>query len=187
MSRDIQTYADLKALPPNVVGELIDGTLYTSPRPAERHAMASSVLGAELMPPLQLRRGGPGGWVFYDEPELHFGDDALVPDLAGWRDERAPTPGVTAFEEPPDWVCEVLSPSTAKLDRMVRLRVYAREGVRFVWLVDPIAQTVELLELDGELYRVVQLANGDARIRGQPFEEVELDLVSMWTGKSRAT
>ncbi|HEY4241934.1 MAG TPA: Uma2 family endonuclease [Kofleriaceae bacterium] len=183
--REIYTHTDLEALPPNVVGELIDGMLYASPRPAQRQAMASGSVFGDLRSPFQHGRGGPGGWVFYVEPELHLGDNALVPDVAGWRAERAPERGVVAFETTPDWLCEVLSPSTAKLDRSVKLAVYARERVPFVWFVDPIAETLEVLQLDGPTYRVAQVFGGDARVRARPFDEVEIDLVGLWTGQPR--
>ncbi|HEY4241972.1 MAG TPA: Uma2 family endonuclease [Kofleriaceae bacterium] len=183
--REVCTYADLERLPSNVVGELIHGTLYASPRLAERHAKASTVLTGELYSPFQRGRGGPGGWIFYDEPELHFGDDVLVPDIAGWRIARAPEDGIVAFETAPDWLCEVLSPSTAKLDRTVKLAVYARERVPFVWLVDPVQRTLEVFRLEGERYSLAQTASDDAQVRAQPFEELELDLVSLWTGRPR--
>ena len=183
--REVYTYADLERLPDNVVGELIHGMLYASPRPADPHTVASTVLGEELGPPFRKGRGGPGGWVFFDEPELHFGSDVLVPDLAGGRIERAPARGVPFYETAPDWVCEVLSPSTSRLDRTVKRDVYARERVPFVWFIDPVEQVLEVHELRGESYSVVQSAGGDALIRARPFEAIELDLVLLWTGRPR--
>jgi Uma2 family endonuclease len=176
------TYADLLALPDNVVGELIGGTLYASPRPAPRHFLASSALGEELGPPFKRGRGGPGGWMIADEPELRLGDDTLVPDLGGWRRERMPqTPIDRAYITlAPDWVAEVLSPSTAALDRREKLRVYAREHVPHVWFIDPTPQTLEVLVLDGESYRVSQVESGDAKVRAQPFDAIELDLSILW-------
>ncbi|HEY4241039.1 MAG TPA: Uma2 family endonuclease [Kofleriaceae bacterium] len=179
------TYADLEQLPDNVVGELIDGMLYASPRPADPHTVAASSLGYSLGPPFQFGSGGPGDWVILVEPELHRGGDVLVPDLAGWRRERAPARGVAAYETAPDWVCEVLSPSTARIDRGVKLGVYARERVPFVWLVEPVLQTLEVLQLDGETYRLMQIATGEERVRARPFEVLELDLVVLWTGRPR--
>ncbi|HYO70750.1 MAG TPA: Uma2 family endonuclease, partial [Archangium sp.] len=148
MGRKPATYADLEALPANMVGELIAGELYASPRPATPHVVAASRLGGELIGPFDRGRGGPGGWLLLDEPELHFGEDVLVPDLCGWRRERMPRPPRTAaITLAPDWVCEVLSPSTRALDRAVKLPVFAREGVRNVWLVDAEARTLEVLRL----------------------------------------
>ena len=124
------TYADLEALPDIVVAELVNGELHASPRPAPRHARAGSVLGGCLMPPFDSGSGGPGGWWILFEPELRFGEDTVVPDLAGWRRHRMPRfPATAYFTVAPDWVCEVLSPSTARLDRVAKLQVYAREGV----------------------------------------------------------
>lgn len=180
-SRVPATYADLEALPANVVGEILDGVLYAQPRPASRHAVAASRLGGELGPPFDRGRGGPGGWVLLDEPELHLGGDVLVPDVAGWRRERMPEiPDVAAFELAPDWVCEVLSPSTAAIDRGEKLRIFARERVAHAWLVDPIVKTLEVLRLDGETYRVVGAWHDDVRVRAEPFGAIELALAALW-------
>src|SRR5690606_30130204 len=125
------------------------------PRPAAIHAVAASVLGGELSGPFHRGRGGPGGWVILDEPELHLGGDVLVPDLAGWRRERMPEiPDAAGFELAPDWVCEVLSPSTEAVDRAQKVRLYAREGVAHVWLLNPRGRTLEVLALDGSGYRI---------------------------------
>jgi Uma2 family endonuclease len=144
------TYDDLLALPEHVVGEIIDGELHVSPRPAPRHAHAKSVLGGELGPPFHGGRGGPGGWWILDEPELHLREDVLVPDLAGWRRSRmASLPETAYFPFAPDWACEVLSPTTTRLDRSKKLRVSARERVGHAWLIDPAARTLEILRLEG--------------------------------------
>ncbi len=175
------SYADLEALPEGVVGELIDGELHASPRPASPHAMATGELFGALMGPFAHGRGGPGGWVILFEPELHLGPAVLVPDLAGWRRERMPVMPETAnFELPPDWVCEVLSPSTARLDRRGKLPVYATSRVSYVWLVDPNAQTLELFALDGATYRLVQVVGTDDRGRYVPFDAIEFELAMLW-------
>src|ERR1700690_1278142 len=143
------TYEDLLAVPDRRVAEIIDGVLVTMPRPAALHAWASSSLGGELHGPFMRGRGGPGGWILLDEPELHLHGDVLVPDLAGWRRERMPElPDAPAFELAPDWVCEVLSPSTAATDRAQKMPIYAREGVGHAWLVGPIARTPEDCRLE---------------------------------------
>jgi Uma2 family endonuclease len=181
MGRKPATYADLEALPAHVVGELIAGELYVSPRPASPHALVSSLLGVKLGGPFHLGEGGPGGWFILDEPELHLRADVLVPDLAGWRRERMPTfPDTAAFELAPDWVCEVLSTSTARLDRNVKLPVYAREGVSHVWLVDPEAHTLEVFRLEDSRYVLLGVYKGAASVRAEPFEVLTLELSLLW-------
>ena len=127
------TYADLLEVPEHLVAEIIDGELLTSPRPASPHALAASAIGSALFDRFNGPPGGadrPGGWWILFEPELHLGEDVLVPDHAGWRRERMPAlPDVVGFTLAPDWVCEVISPSTARIDRGRKLRVYAREQV----------------------------------------------------------
>jgi len=179
--KKVVTYADLQALPPHLVGEIIDGELIASPRPASLHARAASRLGIEVGGPFDRGRGGPGGWIILDEPELHVVEQVLVPDLAGWRREHMPEmPDVGYFELAPDWVCEVLSPATARIDRAGKMRHYAAAAVRHVWLVDPVATTLEIYRLDGEGWRLVQTHAGEATIRPEPFDAVEFDLGSLW-------
>jgi len=175
------TYADLEALPENLVGEIIDGELIASPRPASRHARASSVLGGLIGSPFDFGGGGPGGWIILFEPELHLGGDALVPDLAGWRRERMPQmPDVAAFTLAPDWVCEVSSPSTGALDRARKLPVYAREHVSHVWLVDPGPRTLEVFRREGGGWLLLTTFDGDRKVRAEPFDAVEIDLALLW-------
>lgn len=175
------TYADIEALPPNMVGEIIQGVLYANPRPATPHAQSTSSLGGELHGPFRRGRGGPGGWILLDEPELHFGEDVVVPDIAGWRRERMPELPETAFLTlAPDWLCEALSPSTAKLDRTKKLPLYARVRVPHVWLVDAEQKTLEVFRLDGATYRLVATCADDANIRAEPFDAVELELGALW-------
>lgn len=175
------TYEDLLRVPPHLVAEIIDGVLHTQPRPAAIHAVAASVLGGELSGPFHRGRGGPGGWVILDEPELHLGGDVLVPDLAGWRRERMPEiPDAAAFELAPDWVCEVLSPSTEAVDRAQKVRLYAREGVAHVWLLNPRGRTLEVLTLDGSGYRIANVYAGEASVCAVPFDAIELELGALW-------
>lgn len=176
------TYQDLVDLPENQVGEIIDGELIASPRPASPHAIACSLLGGELITKFGREgQGGPGGWVILFEPELHVVGQVMVPDLAGWRRERMPIiPDAPFFEIAPDWLCEVLSPSTAAIDRTRKMRHYARAGVRHLWYVDPTLRTLEVYRLDGETYRVVLTAAGDVKVRAEPFDAIELDLAPMW-------
>ena len=175
------TYADLDAVPDNFVAEIIAGELYASPRPAVPHAHAASVLGIELGGPFHRGRNGPGGWVLLDEPELHFGEDVLVPDIAGWRRERLPTvPAAAYLTLAPDWLCEVLSPSTEAIDRRQKLAVYARAGVSHVWLVDPLLETLEVLHLESQHWSVRAKHEGRAGVRAEPFEAIELELEALW-------
>jgi Uma2 family endonuclease len=176
------TYEDLLGVPDHLVAQIVDGELITSPRPASRHAFSASALGGNLHGPFQLGSGGgPGGWWIVDEPELHLGADILVPDLAGWRRERMPVfPDVAYFELAPDWICEVLSPSTARLDRARKLPIYAREGVAHAWLVDPGGRTLEVLRLHASQWLLIATFGDDDVVRSEPFEAVELALATLW-------
>jgi Uma2 family endonuclease len=187
MGRQVQTkkpatYDDVRAAPEHVVAELVDDELYLSPRPAPLHAHAEGALYAELVGPFQRGRGGPGGWVILIEPELRLAGNALVPDVAGWRRERMPElPATSSIELPPDWLCEVSSPSTAALDRKVKMPKYARAGVRNVWLIDPEAQTLEVFRLGTEgRWETVSVFSHDDKVRAEPFEVSELELLGLW-------
>jgi len=181
-TRRYATHDDLVALPSHVVGEIVFGALYASLRPAPRNAQAASTLGEELGPPFKRGRGGPGGWMILDEPELHLGPHVLVPDLGGWRRTRMPEMPVDKayFDLSPDWVCEVISPSTATLDRGDKLTVYNAFMVEHVWLVDPEAGTLEVLEHAAKGYRSVAVFSGDAKICAIPFDAIELELGLLW-------
>jgi len=171
----------LYSAPDHLVAELLGGELSLQPRPSTRHAQAATTLGEELGPPFKRGRGGPGGWIILDEPELHLGADILVPDLAGWRRERMPhLPDAAHITVAPDWACEVISPGTARLDRTKKLPIYAREQVQHVWLVDPIARTLEVFERQGELWLLLQIFAQDAPVRARPFDAIELDLSLLW-------
>ncbi len=168
-------------MPDHLVAEILHGELYTTPRPGPRHADASSGLGGALRGPFDRGRGGPGGWRILDEPELHLKSDVLVPDLAGWRRERLPRLPEEAYVSlAADWICEVVSPSTAAMDRVKKLAIYAREGVSHSWLVDPIARTLEVLRLDGGRWTILSTWSGLAIIRAEPFDAIDLDLSLLW-------
>jgi hypothetical protein len=177
-------YEESERLPENQVGEIVGGELHVSPRPASPQALATSAIGADLFGRFSGPPGGadtPGGWWILYEPELHLGDDVLVPDLAGWRRQRMPSiPDVAAFTLAPDWVCEVLSKSTARLDRVRKLPVYAREGVGHVWLVDPQLRTLEVYRLDGGRWVVAGSHGGDDVAGAEPFEAAALALSLWW-------
>jgi len=175
------TYADLEALPPHVVGEILFGILHAFPRPRSRHGRASFRLGSRLGPPFDEGEGGPGGWILLDEPELHLGDDVVVPDLAGWRRARMPElPEVAYFTLPPDWVAEVLSPSTRTYDLTDKRAIYQRERVAHLWFVDPDARTLEVQRWSGKGYLVVGSWRHEAVVRAEPFDEIELSLAVLW-------
>jgi Uma2 family endonuclease len=174
-------YNDVLNAPAHVIAEVIDGVLHTQPRPRTIHAQTATVLGEELGSPFRRGRGGPGGWILLDEPELHLGADIVVPDLAGWRRSSLPElPDAAYLTVRPDWCCEVLSPSTQRNDRVLKLPLYRREGVGHVWLVDPEAKTLEVFRLDGDTYRLLDSHADDALVRAEPFEAFELELAALW-------
>lgn len=175
------TYDDLLAIPEHLVAEILRGALVTHPRPAPRHALAGSSLGDELVSPFQKGRGGPGGWWILDEPELHLGADVLVPDLAGWRRERLPEMPETAwFDLAPDWVCEILSLSTRRDDRVVKMPIYAEAGVGHLWLLDPEVRTLEIFALESGRWVFVDGFGDDALVAAPPFEVVQIELGRLW-------
>jgi len=183
-ARRYATYEDVLAAPPHMIAEVIGGELRLQPRPAKPHAAAATALGADLIHPFSRGRGGPGGWIILDEPELHLRADILVPDLAGWRRTRMPT---IVADEPfftlaPDWIAEVLSPSTGKYDRTDKLAIYCRERVPWVWLVDPLQRTLEVLRLEAEqeTWTLRGSWRDDAHIRAEPFDAIELELGALW-------
>ena len=175
------TYRDVLDAPEHVVAEIIGGTLYTHPRPAPRHALASSRLGIELGGPFDRGRGGPGGWWILDEPELHLGEDVLVPDLAGWRRERMPElPDAAYFTLAPDWTCEVLSASTRKIDLVHKRPIYAREGIPHLWLVDPVERILEAFELREGQWVLIASVEDDDPVSIAPFEAITFSLGGLW-------
>ncbi len=181
-AKKLATYSDLLAVPDTLVAEIIAGELITSPRPSMRHARASSTLGMRVGGPFDQGTGGPGGWWIVDEPEIHLQGDILVPDLAGWRKDLVPhLPTKTAYcEITPQWVCEILSPSTARLDRIQKLPIYLREKVDFVWLIDPVLKTLEVFQRDENRWLLMNSYVGHDLIRAAPFDAVEIDLGALW-------
>ena len=181
------TYADLEALPERYVGEIIDGTLYAQARPAYPHVQAAAALAGSLHVAFGRRFGNngdggrPGGWCILPEPELHFGADVIVPDLAAWRRERMPqVPNAPWTDLPPDWVCEGSSPSTQHLDRGTKLAVYHRAGVRHMWLVEPLARRIEVLRWSEGGWLLAGNHFGDEEVGIEPFEAVPLMLAELW-------
>ncbi len=171
------TYEDIEALPENQVGQIVDGELIALPRPSGEHGFAASRL-TQLLSPFDL--GPIGGWWLIGEPELHLAADVLVPDLAGWRREPLPSPTGKYFELPPDWLCEILSPSTARLDRISKMRSYAANGVEFIWLVDPAARTLEAYRREGSGWNRLGAWEQNETVRAAPFTDLELQLRHLW-------
>jgi len=180
-----QYRAIIDALPNTLTGQVIAGRLVVMPRPAPPHIHAASALDKRIGSLFQDGDGGPGGWWILPEPEVSLGIDAdfdpVAPDLAGWRRERmVRLPTTASFATAPDWVCEVLSPSTKAHDRDDKLPFYARAGVTHAWLVDPAAHTLEAFVRQGDGYRVLGVWRGDERVRVEPFDAAELDLARLW-------
>lgn len=174
------TYADIEALPEHLRGEIIDDELIVSPRPKPPHLVTASRALADLEPRFGRDRK-PGGWWILAEPELHLGRQVLVPDLAGWRRERLAKPQAgVGFTVSPDWVCEVLSPSTQKIDRGKKRRAYARHEVAYLWIVDPILRFVEVFRRHGDGWLLVAEHQDDDVARVPPFEAIELALGEWW-------
>jgi Uma2 family endonuclease len=175
------TYADLEAVPPHLVAEIIFGTLVTHPRPNPDHAFASSSLGDELTSPFQKGRGGPGGWIIIDEPELHLGPHVCVPDIAGWRRERMPQlPKTAYFEIAPDWICEVLSPSTEKYDKGDKRRIYATYGVEYLWFVDPRSRNLEVFHRQAKDWLLTHTFFDNDDVNAPPFDALTFKLGLLW-------
>lgn len=184
MNRPVErpaTYQDLFSLPDHVIGEILNGQLVTQPRPGPRHVLATSVLGDELVGPYHRGHGGPGGWWILDEPEIHLAADVLVPDLAGWRRERLPAlPDEAYFTLTPDWVCEVLSPGTARTDRVVKMPIYARYGVVWLWLLDPDQRTLEVFRLHEGHWLMEAAWQEVDEVAAPPFGELRFSLADLW-------
>lgn len=176
------THADLQAVPPHLVAEILFGRLVTHPRPTPRHGAASNALSATVSGPFQFGTSGPGGWVFIDEPELHLAPHVAVPDLAGWRRERLPPSAVDkAFVEVvPDWMCEIVSPSTEKCDKGDKRRIYATCEVAHLWLLDPRARLLEVFRRQDNDWLLTQTFTDTEDVCAPPFEAITFSLGLLW-------
>ncbi len=175
------TYQDVIDAPAHMVAEIIAGELRLTSRPAIPGIAVASALGDELGPPFKRGRGGPGGWMILDEPELHLGDEVIVPDLAGWRRERlAVAPDAAYITVPPDWICEVLSRSTESVDRLEKMPIYASFGVPYTWLIHPRKRTLEAYSLRDGGWSAPAMYSVTDRARIAPFDAIELDLLALW-------
>jgi len=179
----VASYEDLFNLPANVVGEILAGDLVTHPRPAPKHALAASAIGAFLFSEFARKPGSGdhGDWWILYEPECHLGEDIVVPDIAGWKKSTMSSlPDTAWFEIAPDWVCEVLSPATSKYDRGVKRDIYAREKVAYYWMVDPTDKTIEVFELQNGFWTLVATAQEEQVVNLVPFESLPFDLSALW-------
>lgn len=175
------TYEDLYSIPDNMIGEIIDGELFAMPRPSFRHSNVVGGITDEIRMPFQRGRGGPGGWMILYEPEICLDGNILVPDLAGWKKERLPKPPAQNYTTvAPDWLCEVLSPGTVRIDRIKKMRIYAQFNVPYVWLVDPIARTLEIFRLESGRWILLSVHSENDMVRAEPFQEVEIALEHFW-------
>jgi Uma2 family endonuclease len=175
-------YEDLYLVPENMTGEIINGELIVTPRPSRKHVYTTSALDKKIGSPFQFGEGGgPGGWIILVEPEIGLGEHTLVPDLGGWREERYPQEEPHNWiSVPPNWICEVISPSTRRIDKMEKMPIYAQYGVPFCWLVDPVDKTLDVFRLKTGEWVVAGLYVGDARVRAEPFSDIEINLSDLW-------
>lgn len=176
------TYADLEALPPHVVGQIIFGALYTHPRPVTRHVSGAHRLAVSLASPFEFGRDGPGGWIFLPEAELHLGPHVVVPDISGWRAERLPPDYLESkfLEVPPDWICEVLSPSTEDIDKSEKRRIYATYGVEHLWYIDPRSRQLEVFAGQDRNWLLTHTFIETDDVCAPPFEALTFPLRLLW-------
>ncbi len=141
--------------------------------------MVASNLGIEIGGPYHRGKGGPGGWWILQEPEVHFvlDKEVSVPDVAGWKKERMPViPDGHKFQITPDWICEVLSPSTESIDREIKKPLYASFGVKYLWLINPINKVLEAFKLVNEDWEAQGVFSANERVKIEPFESAEICL-----------
>lgn len=176
------TYGDLEALPPHVVGEIIFGTLITQPRPNPRHGGATTAISALVTGPFQFGNGGPGGWLFVVEPELHLGPHVVVPELAGWRRDRLPSAAVDKayIDVAPDWVLETVSPSTEKRDKGAKRTIYATYGVDHLWHLDPRAHSLETFKRADKSWTLGGTFFDSEDVCAPPFDAITFSLGLLW-------
>lgn len=180
-AKKLTTYEDLYNIPENMIGEILNGELIVTPRPAARHMHVTTVLSGEIEPPYRRGRGGPGGWIFLIEVEIKLGEDIVVPDLAGWHRERFPTElEHNWIPIAPDWVCEVLSPSTVRTDKVRKMPLYARHNVGHIWLIDPANLTLDAFRLESDRWSLLGSFSENDRVRAEPFQEIEIHLGDLW-------
>jgi len=177
------TLADLDALPPGVVGEIIEGVLYTMTKPRMRHQRTGLEIGSSLLGPFDHGHHGPGGWWIVTEPGIELPNETkeISPDVAGWRRERMPEMPV---DEPirvvPDWVCEILSKTTRRHDQLVKMPYYARVGVAYAWVADVDERVLIAYRLESGAWRMTGTYSDETEARIEPFDAVTLNVASWW-------
>jgi Uma2 family endonuclease len=185
--RELATYADLLALPEDTRAEILGGNMQLSPAPLPRHSKAQGSARRFLGGPFDDDdgRGGPGGWWIFVEVDVMLGPhDVVRPDLAGWRRDRLSQPGLKRpIDVVPDWVCEVLSPSTAARDRVTKRRLYAQAGIPFYWLIDPELRALEALALRDGVWVELGVFDDTATARIAPFDAIELEIGRLFLPK----
>ncbi|MBF0508339.1 MAG: Uma2 family endonuclease [Deltaproteobacteria bacterium] len=176
------TYEDLYGIPENTTGQIIDGELIVTPRPSRRHGFSATALGGAVTGPYQFGQGGgSGGWIFIIAPEIGLGENILVPDLAGWKRERFPwQEEFNWISVAPNWVCEVLSPSTLRIDKVKKMHIYARHGIEHIWLIDPAAMFLEVFRLESGGWLLLGSYAENDKVRAEPFQEIEINLGDLW-------
>ena len=174
------TLSDLDALPEDLIGEIIDGVLYSRNRPSPAHQYAAAGIVSDLVPPFG-RGQGTGGWWILPEPALaQPGSPHFAPDVAGWRRERIRALPAGAISVVPDWICEILSPTTRRHDHLVKMPFYARIGVAFAWLVDAESRLVFAHRLDAGEWRPIGTFSDETEARIPPFDAVPLNVSAWW-------
>ena len=176
------TLEELDALPPGIVGEIIEGVLYTMTKPRMRHQRTTRKISGGVGEPFDDGRDGPGGWWIIPEPGIELPNTPEIsPDVAGWRRDRMPEMPV---DEPirvvPDWVCEILSKTTRRHDLEVKRPYYAKVGVAYHWLVDIDARLLTAHRLESSDWRLIGTYSNETGARIPPFDAVPLDVASWW-------
>jgi Uma2 family endonuclease len=176
------TLADLDALPAGIVGEIIEGVLYTMTKPRARHQRTTTRIGSGVGDPFDIGRGGPGGWWIIAEPGIELPNTPeIAPDVAGWRRDRMPElPVNESIRVVPDWVCEILSPTTRRHDLEVKRPYYAKVGVSYHWLVDIEARVLTAHQLESSDWRIIGTYSDETEARIPPFDAVPLNVASWW-------
>jgi Uma2 family endonuclease len=172
----------LDALPATIKGEIIEGVLYTMTRPRGAHQRTALLVGGNLSGPFDIGRDGPGGWWILPEPGIELPNTPeIAPDVAGWKRERMPVvPADSPITIAPDWVCEILSPSTRRHDLLVKKPYYARVGVKHHWLIDLDARTLTASRLESGRWLELGIYGDEREANIEPFDAIALDVASFW-------